>query len=243
MTEHWVDPRYQRKESIFKQRTAEIQKQISFNKNERESLIYAAVASTNAPQVDSGNEISDDEIDRLAFLDDETGAFNFRYFIRSFYREVKRSARYRRFLSLMLVKIDGLMEIGRAYGVLTLENCVFATAETLITSCRADLDMVGRYSEGSFLILLPETTPEEALITAKRLQSKFQLLTVAHQFHEIKVTVNIGIANFPEQGDDIESLIAFSELCCDDAAENGGERISSDPYHVSDRNRYDYRSD
>jgi diguanylate cyclase (GGDEF)-like protein len=231
MVEHWIDPKFTKNESIFQKRVTDVRKQLSFNINEREALdATSSLAPVQYEEVEA--QLSDDEIDQLAFYDQETGTYNFRYLIRTFYREVKRSTRYKRELSILVVSLDRLLAIGSEHGVLVIDQVIAAASEKLIATCRSDLDMIGRYTEGSFLILLPETSAEQALRVAERITQSLQSISIAYRWHEIKVMASIGIANFPQHGDDIESLIAHADLCAETLSSKGGNGFRSNLYSV-----------
>jgi diguanylate cyclase (GGDEF)-like protein len=231
MVEPWIDPKFTKNESIFLKRVTAVRKQLSFNVNERE-VLDAANSAVPMPNEEVESQLTDDEIDQLAFYDHDTGTYNFRYLIRTFYREVKRSTRYKRELSILIVSLDRFLEIGSEHGVLVIDQLISAASEKLIATCRSDLDMIGRYAEGSFLILLPETSAEQALAVAERIKQSLQSITITYRWQEIKVTASIGIANFPQHGDNIESLIAHADLCAERLSSEGGNGFRSKLYSI-----------
>ncbi len=65
-------------------------------------------------------------------------------------------------------------------------------------------DVAARYGGEEFLILLTETAPERALGVAEKLRSAVEDL----QAHDKKaVTISIGVASFPDDGEDIDTII------------------------------------
>ena len=177
-------------------------------------------------------EMTDDEVDVKAFYDHETATFNFRYLVRCMRRELTRAHRYKRPLSLVVLIIDNYKMISMEYGVLAIESAMQEAAEAIITSCRADVDMVGRYGEDRYIVLLPETPGVGAGALAERVRKKFEDIVMRHQWHEIKLSASIGVAHFPGHGKDIESLIAQADVAAETAQERGGNRVCFAPEEV-----------
>lgn len=174
-------------------------------------------------------EMTNDEIDVRAFFDESSPTFNFRYLVRSLHRELVRCQRYNRPLSLLVVTVDRLAAIGMEYGMLAVDNTIKTISEAIVMSCRADVDMVGRYQEDRFMVLLPETPVSGAVVLAERLRKKCESLSITHQWHQIKLGISVGIAHSPAHGSDIESLIAQADVAADIAQERGGNSICCAP--------------
>jgi diguanylate cyclase (GGDEF)-like protein len=170
-------------------------------------------------------QLSDEEVDHRAFFDHTTPTFNFRYALRSFRRELTRARRYGRALSVCVVIVDGLQGIMNEYGVFAAEQCVQAAAESLIVCCRADVDMVSRYADDRYMLLLPETPGTGASVLCERIRKKFLTLEIPHQWYKIKLTCSVGISYYPGHGGGVEELIAQADLAAETVQEHGGNGI------------------
>jgi diguanylate cyclase (GGDEF)-like protein len=228
----WLDGKQVIKDNLFHRRVTNLRNQTAWNLNEKEALdllknpdVKKSIFAPSEPV----RELADDEIDMRAFYDRGTPTYNFRYLIRNFRRELTRSYRYKRYVSILVVSIDNLERIGQEYGVLALDSAVAAAAEVLVNTCRSDVDMVGRYTEDKFIVLCPETPGRGAMVLAERIRKKFEGIAIQHQWHTIRVYASIGIAYFPGHGKDIESLIAQADLATEMVAERGGNGVSFAP--------------
>lgn len=227
------DP-YVHKDNPFHKRMADVRYQMGANLNEAEALNLVKTGGAKNPFVASiptveQRQLTDEEIDQKAFFDVYTPTYNFRYLLRSMHRELIRARRYKRALSIAVVIIDGLHNIMTQYGHFALEQCIMAGAETLIKACRADVDMVGRYGEDRFILLLPETPGTGAAVLCERIRKDFLKLDIQHQWYKIPLTCSIGIAYHPGHGGGIEELIAQADLAAEVVQEHGGNGIAYAP--------------
>jgi diguanylate cyclase (GGDEF)-like protein len=224
-------------ENPFHKRMSSVRQQMGGNLNEADALElikrggqppgknpYAA-SLQNMQQ----NTLTDDQIDRRAFFDEVTPTYNFRYMLRSFHRELVRARRYKRPLSACIVIIDGLNTVTHQYGTFALEQCIMAASETLINSVRPDVDMVGRYGDDRFMLLLPETPGTGASVLCERIRKKFLSLEIAFQWYKIALTTSIGISYYPGHGGGVEELIAQADLAAEVVQEHGGNGIAYAP--------------
>jgi diguanylate cyclase (GGDEF)-like protein len=232
MVEPWQDEKNVVKDNAFHRRVTNIRNQTAFNVNEQEALDQLRNPAANrnifSPALET-RELTDDEIDSRAFYDQTTPTYNFRYLIRTMHRELKRAIRYKRGLSLLVVTIDHYAKIGQEYGMLAVDATIAAASEALITTCRSDVDMVGRYGEDRFLVLLPETPGKGASVLAERIRKRFEGIAIPYQWHTIRVYSSIGIAHYPGHGDDLESLIAQADLAAEMVTERGGNGVCFAP--------------
>lgn len=217
------------RDNLFHRRVSDVRNKFGANINESEALDL--IQNPNKTNIFSRpverEDLTDDEIDRRAFFDKDTPTYNFRYMLRSLRRELTRARRYKRALSVCVVVIDGYANIFYQYGVLAGEGVISGASETLIRACRADVDMVGRYAEDRFLLILPETPIEGATILAERIRIKFEALSVMSQWNKIKFSSSIGIAQFPD-AQSIEEIIAQAEIAAEVVMERGGNGVCSD---------------
>ncbi len=172
----------------------------------------------------AGGVLTHDDVERIAFFDDLSPVYNFRYLMRKLDREMRRSKRYNRPMSILIIAFPDLNRINLDYGLKTLERFVSFIGHILLTSTRMDIDMIGRYSDDRFVLILPETPGDGAAIVAERLRKKFEQTPMEHQWHQIGAHASIGIAHFPGHGTDEHELFAKADLACDIVVERGGNK-------------------
>lgn len=163
-----------------------------------------------------------DDLERITFFDETRPVYNYRYLIRKFKREMSRSRRYNRPVSVMVVAIDNLKGIKRDYGHLSQESAVVTAAETLNSAIRTDVDIAGRYGDDRFILVLPETPGTGAGVLAERIRKKFESIQIKHQWYVIPVTCSLGISHFPGHGTEVEELIAKADIASEVIQGRGG---------------------
>ena len=148
---------------------------------------------------------SADEMAELAMKDALTGIYNRRHFMGRLDSEWKRSRRYGRPLSLLLLDIDHFKSINDRYGHDVGDQVIVAVARLCGTQTR-DSDVAARIGGEEFAILLPETDLADARIAAERLRTAVAERPVATTAGPIAVTVSIGAAIADQAGDPAEFL-------------------------------------
>ena len=122
----------------------------------------------------------------------------------------------------MVVSIKDQESISTTYGALALESVLLTSAELLIDCCRP-VDMVGRFMEDRFVVILPETDLRSAIPIAENIGLRFGRAMVQHQWHTINWQASIGLAQFPDHGYDAESLLALADIAADELnSQTGG---------------------
>lgn len=166
--------------------------------------------------------LTHEDVERIAFFDDLSPAYNFKYLMRKLDREMRRSKRYNRPLSVLCVAFQGLMNIGRNFSAIAQDGAVNWVGESLLGSTRLDVDMVGRFGDERFLVILPETPGSGATIVAERIRKKFEDNCIQYQWHKIYIQASVGISYFPGHGTGAQELVAKADLAADLVQARGG---------------------
>jgi diguanylate cyclase (GGDEF)-like protein/PAS domain S-box-containing protein len=164
------------------------------------------------------------ELKRLVITDDLTGLFNQRYFYTQITKEIERSKRHNRHLSMIIIDIDLFKDFNDRYGHWEGDFVLKKIGEILLKHVR-DIDMPFRYGGEEFTVILPETNHEDAIIVAERIrkavaQNVFYPFTLDGQPDVVSKTVSIGITEFREQ-DDMKSFIKRADNALYQAKKQG----------------------
>lgn len=221
--EKWIDGIA--RDNVFHRRLSDL-RNTSINQDH-----MAALEELNQPRQDTifskpkpraKTVLSQEDVLRIAFYDDASPAYNFRYLVRRMEREIKRSKRYNRPVSVLIAAIIGLKKIEESYGVTAFDTAVEQVAGMLIDLTRVDVDMVARYGDNKFILMLPETPGSGAAILAERIRKKLEVTPIEYRWHKLYVEASIGIAYFPGIGNDAGELIAKADLATDMVIDKGG---------------------
>jgi len=141
------------------------------------------------------------------WFDPLTGVFSKKYFEHQLDKELQRAVRYNHPLSILLLgTIDFqkvIDECGNREGDRILKELSHILRETLRI-----VDVVARFSENEFVILLPETKKAQAALSAKRILKNIRSYDFFKNDLQVKeLSVSIGIAGFPEDSGKLEELI------------------------------------
>lgn len=142
-----------------------------------------------------------EEIRNLSLVDPVSGAFSRRYLDDRLPKEIIRAYRYGRPLSLMIAAITDFGGLITAHGHFAGDQILKEVADRFVEALRKDVDWVARYGESEYLIALPETGVQEAMIVAKRLRLRISSKAISVLGAEIKLAAVFGISGFNAQQD------------------------------------------
>ena len=138
-----------------------------------------------------------DEIYQLTTTDGLTGAYNKRYFIKEMEREMSRSIRYDRDLSLIMCDIDHFKETNDNYGHLAGDYVLKQVSQRIKGHIRRD-DIFARYGGEEFVMLLPEVVKQEAMQLAEKIRHLVENANFVFDEVAIPVTISLGVADLNE---------------------------------------------
>jgi diguanylate cyclase (GGDEF)-like protein len=147
-----------------------------------------------------------EEAERLTVTDDLTKLYNYRYLMQYLESEVKRCLRYRKKVSLLFIDVDGFKRINDTFGHLVGSQALAEMGQVFRRIVR-ESDVVGRYGGDEFVIVLPETPLNGAMVIAERIRKKVEECEfIAHNI-SIRLTVSLGVASCPKHTLTAEGLI------------------------------------
>jgi diguanylate cyclase (GGDEF)-like protein len=159
-------------------------------------------------------------VEYLAYHDNLTGLPNRALFSRLLYRQIQHAHRYEKQLALMFLDLDRFKEINDSLGHEAGDDLLKKMGRRLGESLR-ESDLVARLGGDEFIILLPEITEETQVTTVagKILAAVAKPFTLAEQ--EFRITISIGIAMFPADGEDEQTLMKNADIAMYHAKEGG----------------------
>lgn len=160
-----------------------------------------------------GNAQSFEQLEELSFTDNLTGLANQRYFRRRLAEECNRARRYGRSLALIIFDLDELKQINDTYGHLAGDAVLSQLGPILKTSIRA-IDVIARYGGDEFCIIMPEADAPTCRQFMQRIQSTVAeySFTLPDSDQQLRCTISLGGAVYPQHGDDPDKLIFTSDM-------------------------------
>ncbi len=154
-----------------------------------------------------------------------TGLFNRRYLEESLERELRRAARAKQPISLVMFDLDHFKTFNDTFGHETGDAVLREMGASLLRSARAE-DIPCRFGGEEFLLILPGTSLEGARTRAERVRSQASRLAVMHQGRPVgTITVSVGVAAFPIHGSSAKELIASADAALYRAKREGRDRV------------------
>lgn len=162
----------------------------------------------------------------LAVRDGLTGLFNRRYFDEALTTEIARCQRTSRVCSLLFLDVDHFKRYNDTNGHPQGDE-LLKTLAGILTRRLRKTDIVARYGGEEFVMLLPETSRDNALYCAEQICRLVREHTFPGQQHQPQgmVTVSIGVASFPDDGSDSLSLVYKADSALYRAKEEGRNRV------------------
>ena len=169
-------------------------------------------------------------VEKIGLTDELTGLSNRRMFNYLIEREINRSRRYARPLSLVMIDIDHFKKINDTWGH-PVGDMVLRELGALMRTNFRNLDVPVRYGGEEFAAILPETSLEEAIQFSERFRMIVESALFMQGKTRIPVTVSLGIAsigNSPVSEEmDAEELLQRADRALYQAKQNGRNRIAA----------------
>ena len=172
-------------------------------------------------------EVLNKQLKVLSNTDELTGLKNRRYMTTSLSEEWKRSARYQRQLSVLLLDIDFFKKVNDDYGHQIGDQCLIEVAKLIYESLRIPSDQVSRYGGEEFFVMLPETDAAGALSVAERIRSNIEKHTIVVDDTRFPVTVSIGLYSCtPETKHSVDYILNCADIALYQSKEQGRNRVT-----------------
>ena len=175
--------------------------------------------------VDELSELND-TLRTLATRDGLTGLYNHRFFRETLEQEMSRCRRHDRIFSLLFMDLDYFKQYNDTHGHLAGDELLATLAEEISKASRATT-IIARYGGEEFVLLVPETDNAGARRYAERIRTLIEAYPFKGRQTQPsgKVTLSIGVATFPENGEDTTALLDYADQALYRAKESGRNTV------------------
>ncbi len=174
-------------------------------------------------------------LQELAVRDPLTGIFNQRYLYDRLTIEIARARRHGHALGVLMIDIDKLKTVNDQFGHSVGDEVLRNIANVLVHGAKVPeglvrgriSDVVARFGGEEFVLILPETPREGAHVKAERVRGAIELqrFQIAGVIDSIAVTVSVGVASYPNDGEDGRALLQAADLALQKAKQDGRNRV------------------
>ena len=164
------------------------------------------------------------ELHELSITDSLTGLYNRKHLMETLDNEVARSKRHKHDFAVLVIDIDHFKEYNDTYGHLAGDEVLSRLASVFKKSVRS-CDYVARYGGEEFILVLPEIGPEDGVKAAERIRKKVVKENFAGDGEPREVTVSVGVASYPKDGDDPQAIIRHADAALYQSKESGRNQV------------------
>jgi diguanylate cyclase (GGDEF)-like protein len=164
-------------------------------------------------------------IEELAELDELTGTLNRRSIMRALDEEIARAQRLNNPCAVALIDLDWFKRVNDAYGHPIGDEVLRTFAITVFANIRA-IDKFGRYGGEEFLLLLPETSEQEAVQMLDRMRMIIAELDWSAFSAGMRVTISAGVTGL-RKDESTDTLLARADRALYASKAGGRNRVTS----------------
>ncbi len=160
----------------------------------------------------------------MAMYDALTDILSRRAIMEQIESERQRTTRYDRPLSILMVDIDHFKNVNDTYGHIAGDVVLREVAQTLYDQIRRS-DFVGRYGGEEFLVVLPETSLDKAIVLGEKLRKSVAALSIQVDGEALTdTTISVGAAEH-EKDKSIDAFINRSDHWLYEAKNGGRNQV------------------
>lgn len=169
-------------------------------------------------------EASQRELRAQANTDPLTGLANRRFFDEIAGKELSLMRRQQDYFSVLMIDIDHFKAVNDTYGHPAGDEILKRVAATLSGNLREE-DTVARIGGEEFVVCSPATNRLASIVLAERLRKAVESLMIEFDGKRIPVTISLGIALRPLDGDDLQALLSVADERLYRAKQDGRNRF------------------
>jgi diguanylate cyclase (GGDEF)-like protein len=170
-----------------------------------------------------------DQLRDQSIRDALTGMFNRRYMLETCRREFSRATRTGQSVSILSMDIDHFKKFNDNHGHDAGDSVLRAVSDCLKATFREE-DVPCRFGGEEFVVILPGTVAHVAVNKAEEVRAKIEAVVVRYLDANLpRVTISIGVAAFPNSGDNAQAVLKAADDALYRAKDGGRNRVELSP--------------
>jgi diguanylate cyclase (GGDEF)-like protein len=161
----------------------------------------------------------------LSETDELTGTLNRRAFLSISARTHSLALRFGRKYSVLMIDSDSLKSVNDRYG----HEAGDALLKIMVQKIQGELrqsDMVSRYGGDEFVVLLPDTDSEGALLTAERIRERISAAILHVGQQRIPISASMGVSTYPDNGADFDRVFEAADAAMYASKNSGKDKVT-----------------
>jgi diguanylate cyclase (GGDEF)-like protein len=178
---------------------------------------HVAVSLANARMVK--------RLEELATTDGLTGLLNKRALTETARQKLRSAQRFKKPLSVLVCDLDHFKRVNDSYGHDVGDRVIVGFADVLRRAKR-ETDAVGRFGGEEFVVVCEQTDPAGAELLALRVRQELAATTFVTQDGPLTVTCSVGVATYPQAGEDWDELFKATDEALYASKRGGRDRVT-----------------
>jgi len=171
------------------------------------------------------SEIARQEVERLSLTDEVTGINNMRNFFLLSDIQEKLARRYARPYAICMIDADNLKKVNDRHGHLAGTLLIQKVARMITENVRSS-DICARYGGDEFVIMFNETGKQDVAVAVERIVRGMAAEPFDFEGTSISTTLSAGLAGYPEDGDDVRTIMANADEAMYASKRGGKNRLT-----------------
>ncbi|MDP2754215.1 MAG: GGDEF domain-containing protein, partial [Nitrospirota bacterium] len=171
------------------------------------------------------SETARQEVERLSLTDEVTGINNMRNFLLLSNIQEKLAKRYVRPYAICMIDADNLKKVNDKHGHLA-GTLQIQKVSQMITDNIRGTDICARYGGDEFVIMFNETGKQDVAGAVERIVSGMAATPFDFEGTSIRTTLSAGLAGYPEDGEDVRTVMANADEAMYHSKRNGKNRLT-----------------
>lgn len=138
--------------------------------------------------------------------------------------EIARAASFRTTFSILMIDIDHFKRMNDSYGHQVGDEVLRTVAQRLKEGFY-ETDVIARYGGEEFVCLLPRSIPAGLRTKAEHIRQRVEQQAFVIGLESVTVTISIGIAHYPQDGDSAQAVMAAADRALYAAKANGRNQV------------------